>query len=167
MQIALGLPGAVGEAGDQVSNAPNLPQIEDPAFLAGLRAALPAPIVIDNDANYALLGEQRFGAASAAPTAAMITLGAGLGSALAIGGRLLRGKHGLVGEFGQLPVGPFGPPRALGHRPRHPAPCSGIRHPPRVARRALLGPARRAALGVACPFRPGPPRGADGHRRLL
>lgn len=109
-QVALGLPGAVGQDGDHVSNAPNLPQIEDPAFLQHLRSALPAPMVIDNDANYALLGEQRFGSARESPTAAMITLGAGLGSALAIGGRLLRGRHGLVGEFGQLPVGPFGAP---------------------------------------------------------
>ena len=168
VQIALGLPGAGGEAGDQVSNAPNLPQIEDPAFLAGLRAALPAPIVIDNDANYALLGEQRFGAASAAPTAAMITLGAGLGSALAIGGRLLRGKHGLVGEFGQLPVGPFRAP--LEHSVTGPG----------ILRRALESGIPLKLPAELFSARPGEPLSAlrahfdqallvvlDGHRRLL
>jgi len=40
----------------------------------------------------------------------MLLIGAGLGAALAIEGRVLRGRHGLVGEFGQLPVGPFGAP---------------------------------------------------------
>ena len=156
VQIALGLPGAVGEAGDQVSTAPNLPQIEDPAFLAGLRAALPAPIVIDNDANYALLGEQRFGAASAAPTAAMITLGAGLGSALAIGGRLLRGKHGLVGEFGQLPVGPFGAPSST--RSPAPASCAVLWNPASPSSRppssSRPGPASRSRRCVPISTRP-------------
>ena len=38
----------------------------------------------------------------------MLTLGAGVGAGLAVEGRLLWGARGLVGEFGQLPVGPMG-----------------------------------------------------------
>lgn len=107
-QVALGLPGAVSQEDFSVSNAPNLPQVEDPVFLATLRSDLGKPLQIDNDANYALLGEQRFGAAKSSPNAAMLTLGAGLGAGLAVEGRLLRGSRGLVGEFGQLPIGPMG-----------------------------------------------------------
>lgn len=107
-QVALGLPGAVSQEDFSVSNAPNLPQVEDPVFLATLRSDLGKPLQIDNDANYALLGEQRFGAAKGASSAAMLTLGAGLGAGLAVEGRLLQGRRGLVGEFGQLPVGPMG-----------------------------------------------------------
>jgi glucokinase len=105
--VSVGVPGAVG-SDLLISNAPNLPQIEDPAFLSGLRERLGVRFEVDNDANYALLGEQRFGAARHTPTAAMLTLGTGLGAALAVDGQLLRGRHGLVGEFGQLPVGPLG-----------------------------------------------------------
>ncbi len=108
--VALGLPGAVSQDGATVSNAPNLPQIESAEFLEVLRDRLDVPLDVDNDANFALIGEQRFGAARGAPTAAMVTLGAGFGAALAIGGKLLVGRHGLVGEFGQLPVGPLGTP---------------------------------------------------------
>jgi predicted NBD/HSP70 family sugar kinase len=40
----------------------------------------------------------------------MLTVGAGLGAGVALDGRLLRGRNGLVGEFGHLPVGPLGTP---------------------------------------------------------
>ncbi|HEY0904054.1 MAG TPA: ROK family protein [Marmoricola sp.] len=107
-QVALGLPGAVSQEDGSVSNAPNLSQVESPEFLATLREALGKPLQIDNDANYALLGELRFGAARESPNAAILTLGAGLGAGLAVEGRLLQGSRGLVGEFGQLPAGPMG-----------------------------------------------------------
>ncbi|WP_084079295.1 ROK family transcriptional regulator [Demequina sp. NBRC 110057] len=106
--VGIGLPGAVGEDPRTVSNAPNLPQIEDPAFLRTCVEAVGRPLVVDNDANDALLGEQRFGAAAGHGSAAMVTLGAGLGVGLAVDGRVVRGRRGLVGEFGQLPFGPSG-----------------------------------------------------------
>ncbi|SDF90102.1 ROK family transcriptional regulator [Klenkia brasiliensis] len=105
--VSVGLPGAVAESG-AVSNAPNLPQVMDPGFVTGLRRAGGVGVRVDNDVNYALLGEQRRGAAAHAGDAAMVTIGAGLGAALAIDGRILHGRHGLIGEFGQLPAGPMG-----------------------------------------------------------
>lgn len=106
--IYVGLPGAVGRDGTTVSNAPNLPQVEQSGFLEKLRIELNVPVAADNDANLALLGEQHFGAARHSPTAVMLTIGAGLGAGLAIDGKILRGTHGVIGEFGQLPAGPLG-----------------------------------------------------------
>ncbi|MDR1512273.1 MAG: ROK family transcriptional regulator [Propionibacteriaceae bacterium] len=106
--VCLGVPGAVRYLDQVISNAPNLPQVEDPTFAASLRARLDRRLQLDNDANYALLGELHFGAASSARRAAMLTIGTGLGAGLAIDRQVLRGEHGLVGEFGQLPVGPLG-----------------------------------------------------------
>lgn len=106
--VSLGLPGAVDQVERSVSNAPNLKQVEDPAFLAVCELALGVPLLADNDANLALLGELRFGAARHTPYAAMLSLGAGLGVGIAIDGAILRGRHGLVGEFGQIPVGALG-----------------------------------------------------------
>ena len=107
-RVCLGVPGAVRTADAVISNAPNLPQVEDPVFLARLRDRLAKPLSLDNDANYALLGELHFGAAHGSSTAAMLTIGTGLGVGLAIDRQVLRGEYGLVGEFGQLPVGPLG-----------------------------------------------------------
>jgi glucokinase len=106
--VCLGLPGAVGRIDRSISNAHHLTQVEDRRFLQRFEAAVQKVVMIDNDANLALLGEQRFGAARASPTAAMLTLGTGLGAGIAIDGKVLQGDRGLVGEFGQLPVGPLG-----------------------------------------------------------
>lgn len=107
---AVGLPGAVDSLDRSVSNAPNLPQIEEPGFAELLERALGVPTALANDADLALLGEQRFGAARTTPHSAMATIGTGLGAALARDGRILQGRYGLIGEFGQLPAGPFGTP---------------------------------------------------------
>lgn len=107
-QVRIGIPGAVRPVDGLVSNAPNLPQVESPGFQEALRRGLGRPLVLDNDANYALLGELRFGAAREASTAVMLTFGTGLGAGIAINGQVLRGASGVVGEFGQLPVGPLG-----------------------------------------------------------
>lgn len=104
--IDVGLPGAVNRAERTVSNAPNLPAVEDPGFIPALERELALPLGFDNDVNYALLGEMRFGSAHGHSTAAMLSLGAGLGAALAIDGTILHGNRGLVGEFGALPSGP-------------------------------------------------------------
>lgn len=106
--ICMGVPGAVSETERSVSNAPNMPQLEAPDALTHIETLVGRPIRFDNDANYALLGELHFGAARSASTAAMLTVGAGLGAGLAIDGRILRGDRGLIGEFGQLPAGPGG-----------------------------------------------------------
>lgn len=106
--IAIGLPGAVNQTHGQVSNAPHLAQVEDPKFLATVSERLGRPIEIDNDANYALLGERHFGAARETNNVAMLTLGAGLGAGVAIDGQLVTGTNGLIGEFGSLPIGPMG-----------------------------------------------------------
>jgi predicted NBD/HSP70 family sugar kinase len=106
--VSLGLPGAVRQDDRSVSNAPNLRQVEEPEFLRLLEERLDTDVEVDNDSNYALLGELRFGAARHAQTAVMFTVGAGLGAGVALDRRLFRGRSGLVGEFGHLPAGPLG-----------------------------------------------------------
>lgn len=104
----IGLPGSVSQEDRTTTNAPNLPQVEDRRFLEALDREFGLSVDIDNDSNYALLGEMHFGAAAMHSTAAMLTLGTGLGAGLAIDGTILHGRRGLVGEFGHLPVGPLG-----------------------------------------------------------
>ena len=106
--VALGLPGMVTEDGLRISGAPNVRQIEGTVFARRLSRAMAAPVTLDNDANLALLGELRFGAGRGMSTVVMLTIGAGLGGGVALDGRLLRGRNGMVGEFGYLPAGPSG-----------------------------------------------------------
>lgn len=106
--VAIGLPGVVNPQTLAVSNAPHLPAVESPAFREQLGTRVVSDLDFDNDANYALLGERYFGAAVGVPNAVMFTLGTGLGAGVLIDGHLVRGRNGLVGEFGSLPVGPMG-----------------------------------------------------------
>src|SRR5215472_15808898 len=68
------------------------------------RACFGLPLRIENDARMALLGERYCGGLSGCSDAVMLTLGTGVGGAVAIGGRLLRGKHCQAGLGGHVPV---------------------------------------------------------------
>jgi glucokinase len=68
------------------------------------------PVFIDNDANLALLAEQRRGAAAGATDALMLTLGTGIGGAAFLNGRIHRGATGSAGELGHVVIDMEGPP---------------------------------------------------------
>ena len=64
------------------------------------REALGLPLVLENDARAALLGEWQAGAGRGSDDLVMVTLGTGLGTAALLQGRLLRGTHGQAGILG-------------------------------------------------------------------
>jgi glucokinase len=63
-----------------------------------------------NDAQAALMGEVWQGAAKDATNVALITLGTGVGGALMVDGRLLRGAVGRAGHLGHISLDIDGPP---------------------------------------------------------
>jgi predicted NBD/HSP70 family sugar kinase/uncharacterized phosphosugar-binding protein len=71
-----------------------------------------ATIRVLNDAQAALVGEAWKGAAVGCANAVLLTLGTGVGGAVLIDGRLLRGHIGRAGHFGHLCLDPDGPPPA-------------------------------------------------------
>jgi predicted NBD/HSP70 family sugar kinase len=106
--VVVGLPGMVTPDGMSITGAPNVPQIEGEVFTRRLTRTIPAPTLLYNDSDLALLGELRFGAARGLDRAVMFTIGAGLGAGIVLDGALLRGQRGQTGEFGFLPIGPSG-----------------------------------------------------------
>ena len=76
---------------------------------------LDRPVVVDNDANCALLAEARAGAAKGATDAVMLTLGTGIGGGILAGGQLYRGS-GSAGELGHTVVEIEGDPCTCGSR---------------------------------------------------
>jgi glucokinase len=63
-----------------------------------------------NDAQGALMGEVWQGAAKGSANVALLTLGTGVGGALMVDRRLLRGALGRAGHLGHISLDPGGPP---------------------------------------------------------
>lgn len=61
------------------------------------------PVVVDNDANTALVAELQLGAASGYRDVILVTLGTGIGGAIAIDGTVYRGGS-FAGEWGHIKV---------------------------------------------------------------
>ncbi len=59
-----------------------------------------APLVMENDARAALVGEWQHGAGTGVDNLVMVTIGTGVGSAALMNGRLLKGSHYLAGNLG-------------------------------------------------------------------
>jgi len=81
-----------------------------------VREHFTVPVAVTNDANAALLGEQRFGVARGMKNVIMITLGTGLGAGIAVDGRLMQGEHNAAGEVGHITLDPQGRACGCGRR---------------------------------------------------
>ncbi|MBN1320051.1 MAG: ROK family protein [Thermoleophilia bacterium] len=101
--VGLACAGTVDSDHGVVVTSPNLP-LRDVRLAAPLQEALGVPVVLENDANAALLGESVAGAAVGLRHVIMLTLGTGVGGALLLDGRLYRGAGGAAGEFGHTVV---------------------------------------------------------------
>ena len=63
------------------------------------------PVVLENDSNCAALGELAAGAGRGLSNLALLTIGTGVGGALVLDGRLIRGSHFKAGEAGLALLG--------------------------------------------------------------
>ena len=101
------VPGAVDSSQAVVLSAPNLPSLINFGLKAVLQERLGWPVVLENDANAAAIGEIWLGAARGCRDVVSVTLGTGVGGGVVLGGKLWRGAHGSAGEIGHATVDPF------------------------------------------------------------
>jgi glucokinase len=83
--------------------------LADVPFRDLMSERLGLPVIVDNDANAALIAETRFGAARDCAHAVLVALGTGIGSGLLLDGRIYRGSRGLGAEIGHMVVDLHGP----------------------------------------------------------
>ncbi len=106
--VGFGIPALVDwEAG--VSRWSTHLPLEDVRFRDIMSERLGLPVVVDNDANAALLAEARAGAAQGVAHAVMVALGTGIGSGLLLDGKVYRGARGFGPEIGHMVVDLHGP----------------------------------------------------------
>ncbi|MFJ3882674.1 ROK family protein [Streptomyces sp. NPDC090077] len=142
--VVVGAPGLVAPASGELRDTGGLPAWHRD-LVAALQEGLPARVLVENETNLAALAEQRVGAARDLDSFVLLWLGAGVGAAVVLDGRLRRGASGGAGEIGFLPVpGTAGLPSATD--------CAGGFH-------SLAGRAAVAALAAEHGFT-GPPEEA-------
>lgn len=114
--IAIGFCGLVDRRQGRVTATSgkyeDAPAIDLPGWA---RTEFGLPLVLENDARMALLGERHAGAAMGFDDVVMVTLGTGIGGAAMMDGRLLTGKHFQAGCLGgHIPVTVDGSPCSCG-----------------------------------------------------
>jgi glucokinase len=117
LAMGLGVPGLVEPETGVALDSNHLP-LRGVAVRDLLAERLGLPVVVDNDANAAMLVEWRCGEARGANDAIMLTLGTGIGGGLIVGGRLVHGARGAAAELGHIMVDADGPP-CPGSCPNH------------------------------------------------
>ena len=114
---AIMVPGTVDKTNTVVVGAPNLPSLRNFELKAALEKKIQLPVLLENDANAAAVGEMWLGAARGYRSVICITLGTGVGGGIILDGKLWRGADGSAGEIGHTTVEPFsGPPCKCGNR---------------------------------------------------
>ena len=106
--VSVVVPGSVQVETGIVVNAPNINCLQGFRLAAALESELDRPVLLENDANAAALGEMWRGAARGCQTIICLTLGTGVGGGIILDGRLWRGIDGTAGEIGHTSVEPFG-----------------------------------------------------------
>jgi glucokinase len=115
--VSVVVPGTVNVTEGVVVKAPNVPCLDGFRLAAALESELDWPVILENDANAAAIGESWRGAGKGYRTLICVTLGTGVGGGIILDGNLWRGVDGSAAELGHIGVDPFGGvPCACGSR---------------------------------------------------
>jgi len=106
--IGVGVPGFILLEEGIITKSPNLPGMENFPIRDRLEAAIGAPVILENDANAAAVGEKWMGAGRNYNDLVLLTLGTGIGGGIISGGKVLHGYLGMAGELGHITVEPEG-----------------------------------------------------------
>jgi glucokinase len=107
--VGFGIPCTFDARTGLAVQAVNLP-LHDIRFADVMAERLELPVVVDNDANCAVLAEARAGAGAGCSEVVMLTLGTGIGGGLFLRGEVYRGFQGGGAELGHMVVDMDGRP---------------------------------------------------------
>ncbi|CAL9373041.1 N-acetylglucosamine repressor [Streptomyces sp. enrichment culture] len=109
--LGLGLvsPGPLTPASGMRLTPPTMRHWEDFPLDRALAEATALPVILDNDATAAALGEHWAGIVRDTPSFAAVYMGSGIGAGLMIDGVVYRGRSGNAGEIGHMCLDVDGP----------------------------------------------------------
>ncbi len=97
--IGVVVPGFISIEEGVVRNCNNIPSLENFPIRAQLSERLGSPVILENDANAAALGEQWIGAGRGVNDLVLLTLGTGIGGGIICDGKMVRNFMGMAGEI--------------------------------------------------------------------
>ncbi|HVQ92921.1 MAG TPA: ROK family transcriptional regulator [Mycobacteriales bacterium] len=100
--VSVAAPGIVDPATGHVVLSPSMPEIVGDAILRGVRAAVDAPVYVDNDVKLATNGERWRGTPHAEDALVFIDWGERIGAGIVLRGELYRGASNDAGDLGYL-----------------------------------------------------------------
>ena len=107
--VGIGIPGIIDKRTGFLRESPNLPGWHEYPVRDDIEHRLGAPVILENDANAAALGENWLGAARGMDDMLMITMGTGVGGGIVLRGKIWHGMTGMAGELGHITIDPNGP----------------------------------------------------------
>lgn len=106
--IGIGSPGPVNLEQGLIVAAPNLPLFRNVPLRQMIVDSLNKPVILENDANAACLGEFTLGAAKDVNDMVFFTLGTGIGGGIISNGRIVHGHKDAAAELGHIIIHPTG-----------------------------------------------------------
>jgi glucokinase len=152
--VGIGCGGPLDRRRGLILSPPNLPRWDEFPIVRQVEERFGVPVLLDNDANAAALGEHEYGAGRGVRNLVYITISTGIGGGLIINDQLVHGVGDGAGEVGHMVVAPGGPPCGCGARGCLEAICSGT------------SIARRASERLAHDGRPSTLRDTSGTERV-
>ena len=110
--VGVASPGALDLVHGLVQEAPQLPGWDGVPLVEIMSKRLGIPALLENDANAAALGENRFGAGRGTRFLVYLTISTGVGGGIIIDRKVYHGVSGAAGELGHMVVW-FNGPRCL------------------------------------------------------
>jgi glucokinase len=109
LRIGIAAPGPLDPFNGIILSTPNLPGWDDVPLVDEISNRFDCPVVLNNDANLAALGEWKHGAGRGVNDLIYLTISTGIGGGVITQGQLLLGAQGLAGELGHMTVVQDGP----------------------------------------------------------
>ena len=106
--IGIGCPAPLSIEKGLILSPANLPGWDEFPLVSLIEEGLGVKTVLDNDANVAALGEFFYGAGQGMNDVLYVTISTGIGGAVIINGKIVRGLCGGAGEIGHMIVVPDG-----------------------------------------------------------
>jgi glucokinase len=102
--IGVASPGPLDNRTGIIYSPPNLPSWEKVPLRDILQEKYQKPVVVENDANAAALGEFLFGAGQGSRDMVYLTVSTGIGAGVIANGKILEGASGAAGELGHITI---------------------------------------------------------------